>query len=135
MLLIYQATHEIAANQFLFFTIVATGFGLFLYTLNAVIYSLKGQKYQNRYTFKTYEFGTITIGNAQTLSNSHFFLLSALFIIFDVELLFMYLWVAGYAFNGLLLYKLSFFAFAALLIIGLIYELLKGALSWYRIKQ
>lgn len=56
-----------------------------------MLYSLKEQRYKNRHLFKTYEFGTITLNNLQTLSNSHFFVLSILFIIFDVEIFLMYL--------------------------------------------
>lgn len=117
-------------NIFIFFTI-AILFGCLLYLLNFIFYSLKQQRYQNRHTFKTYEFGATTIGNAQTLSNSHFFILSTLFIIFDVEIFFMYIWVIGLNSTVSFLYKFSFLIFINLLIIGLIYELLNGVLTWY----
>lgn len=120
-------------NLLLFFS-CAFIFGILLYLLNFIIYSLKAQRYFNRHTFKTYEFGTTTIGNAQTLSNSHFFLLSALFIIFDVEIFFMYIWVSGLTTTSTLLYKLSFLGFVNLLVIGIIYELLNGVLNWYKKK-
>ncbi len=77
--------------HFIIFFLLTILFGLFLYLLNFMLYSLKEQRYKNRHLFKTYEFGTITLNNLQTLSNSHFFVLSVLFIIFDVEIFLMYL--------------------------------------------
>ena len=130
---VYLTNLQGYVNVLLFFS-CAVIFGILLYLLNFIFYSLKVQRYSNRHTFKTYEFGTTTIGNAQTLSNSHFFLLSALFIIFDVEIFFMYIWNVGLTCNACFVYKLSFLVFVNLLIIGIIYELLNGVLNWYRTK-
>ena len=117
-------------NVFIFF-ISAVLFGCLLYLINFLFYSLKKQSYSNRHTFKTYEFGATTVGHMQMLNNSHFFILSTLFIIFDVEIFFMYLWITGLNSTSPLLYKLSFLLFINLLIIGLIYELVNGVLTWY----
>ena len=116
------------------FFLLTTLFGLFLYLLNFMLYSLKEQRYKNRHLFKTYEFGTITLNNLQTLSNSHFFVLSVLFIIFDVEIFLMYLWVININSSQVFIYKFSFLIFISLLIIGIIYELINGLLNWYKPK-
>ena len=120
-------------NIFIFF-LCAVVFSCLLYLINYILYSLKKGRYQSRHSFKTYEFGTTTIGNAQTLSNSHFFTLSVLFIMFDIEIFFMYIWVAGLSSTTNLLYKLSFIFFISVLFITLVYELSSGALNWYRKK-
>ena len=116
------------------FFILAVIFGLLLYIINFILYSLKEQRYKNRHVFKTFEFGTTTIGTLHTLSNSHFFILSILFIIFDVEIFFMYLWILNINVLQIFLYKFSFLIFISLLLIGIIYELLNGLLNWYKVK-
>ncbi len=120
--------------HFIIFFLLTILFGLFLYLLNFMLYSLKEQRYKNRHLFKTYEFGTITLNNLQTLSNSHFFVLSVLFIIFDVEIFLMYLWVININSSQVFIYKFSFLIFISLLIIGIIYELINGLLNWYKPK-
>ena len=86
--------NEYIYNSFLniiIFFIVAFLFSGLLLTLNFIFYTLKEERYKNRHTFKPYEFGTTTISALQTVNNSHFFILSILFIIFDVELFYMYI--------------------------------------------
>ena len=111
------------------FILLVLLFGVFLYVLNFTLYSISGPKYAVRHTSKVYEFGTTTVGNSQTLNNSHFLILSALFIIFDVELFLLYLWVAGLGINNTLSYKSNFILFSGLLFAGLVYELSVGALT------
>ena len=127
--------YQIIIIRLIFFLIIIIGFAGLLYGLNYLVYSVQSQKYGNRHLFKIYEFGTTTVGNSQLLSTTHFFLLSAFFIIFDIELFFIYLWLAGLGLNfNILNYKINFILFILLLFIGLSYELLIGALSWYRFK-
>lgn len=77
----------------------------------------------------SYECGYEPIGAPTAKFEVHFYIVAILFIIFDVEILFLYPWVVG-------LGRLPFYAlfsmtlFLSILIIGYAYEWFKGALNW-----
>jgi NADH-quinone oxidoreductase subunit A len=76
-----------------------------------------------------YECGMDPIGNARRRFSVRFFLIGMLFIVFDIELIFLFPWAAIYD-------KLKMFGFVEMLIfvlvllVGLIYVWKKGALEW-----
>lgn len=78
----------------------------------------------------TYESGIIqTIGTAQDRISVKFYLTAILFIIFDVEAVFLYPWAVNFKLlgvNGLL----EMFLFLAVLLAGYVYIWKKGALKW-----
>ncbi len=79
-----------------------------------------------------YECGMNPIGAAQPRFSVKFYLVAMLFILFDLEVVFMYPWAVVYrelVANSLtVLY--SMLGFAGLLLVGYIYALRKGALDW-----
>ncbi len=81
--------------------------------------------------FETYEFGATSIGNSSfILINKHFYILGILFIIFDIELMFLFPWV--YCFNEQTFNeKFIMLTFIIILMLGFIYEVGSGALNWY----
>lgn len=120
--------------QIIIFICNAAVFSILLYGLNFLLFTLKKGRYRSRHAYKVYEFGTTTIGFAQTLNNSHFFILSTLFIIFDVELLYLYIWIIGISPTNTFIYKITLLIFVNILLIGLFYELINGLLTWYKPK-
>ena len=77
----------------------------------------------------TYECGLEAIGDLRVQFKVQYYLYALAFVIFDIEVVFLYPWAV--AFNQLGLY--GFTAAAVFLIIltaGLIYEWRKGALEW-----
>jgi len=65
--------------------------------------------------------------------NSHFFLIAVLFILFDVEIIFMFPWAVNFKILGVFgLVEMAFFI--VLLGIGFIYAWKKGALNWQSIR-
>lgn len=76
-----------------------------------------------------YECGMDPIGGARRRFSVRFFIIGMLFIVFDIELIFMFPWAAVYD-------KLLFFGFVEMLIFvlvllaGLVYVWKKGALEW-----
>ena len=76
-----------------------------------------------------YECGFEPFGNSHSIFSVQFFIVGILFMIFDLELAYLFPWIAN-------LGNLSFFSFfimlvfLIILIIGLIYEWKKGALDW-----
>ena len=126
--------YDNAYINFIIFFSCSVSFSLLLYIyiyIKFYLFSLKEERYRNRRSYKVYKFGTTTVGFSQTINNSHFFILSILFIIFDVELLYLYVWVLGISTKSVLLYKITFIIFVNLVFIGLFYELLNNLLTWY----
>lgn len=77
----------------------------------------------------TYECGPEPVGSSWVQLNVRFYLFALLFVIFDVETLFIYPWAVSYkslGFGGFL----EMLAFIAVLFLGLIYAWRKGALKW-----
>ncbi len=81
--------------------------------------------------FETYEFGTTTIGNSSfMLINKHYYILGVLFIIFDVELMYIFPWVA--TINDFCSgEKCILLNFVILIMLGYSYEIASGAINWY----
>ena len=81
-----------------------------------------------------YECGMLPQGEAQPRFSVKFYLVAMLFILFDLEIVFMYPWAVVYKESivqskGILWSMLSF---VSILMIGYVYALKKGALQWKR---
>ncbi len=101
-----------------------------------VISDLLGRKTKSVSKADAYECGSAPIGNARVRLSIHFYLVAVLFILFDVESIFLMLWaVAAKGFSeqgvGLLVFS-EIFIFVGLLIIALAYVWRKGGLNWDR---
>lgn len=96
--------------------------------------ALLGPKRPTRSKLSVYECGVTPVGNARERFSVKFYLVAILFIIFDVEIVFMYPWAVYYREAVGQGFGEYFFAVMALffviLILGLIYEWRKGALDW-----
>lgn len=76
----------------------------------------------------TYECGMLPIRRASTSIGMRFYLYAILFIIFDVEALFVFPWVLTFADSPSAYWTM--FAFISILGAGLAYAWKKGALQW-----
>jgi NADH-quinone oxidoreductase subunit A len=80
-----------------------------------------------------YECGMIAVGEGNTRLSVKFYLVAMLFILFDIEVVFMYPWAVVYrdmlATNGPLILG-SMISFLGILFIGYIYALKKKAFDW-----
>jgi NADH-quinone oxidoreductase subunit A len=77
----------------------------------------------------TYECGMLPIRRAATNVGMRFYLYAILFVIFDVEAIFIFPWALSFLNIGAQAYWLMV-AFIAILALGLGYAWKKGALSW-----
>ncbi|MFK7760765.1 MAG: NADH-quinone oxidoreductase subunit A [Candidatus Midichloriaceae bacterium] len=77
----------------------------------------------------TYECGFESFGNAKKKFDIRFYLVSILFIIFDLEIAFLFPWAVMLKEIGLIGFW-SMIAFIITLTIGFVYEWKKGALEW-----
>ena len=76
-----------------------------------------------------YECGFEPFGDARRRFDVRFYLVAILFIIFDVEVAFLFPWAVSLSRIGLFGF-FSMLGFLAVLTIGFIYEWNKGALDW-----
>lgn len=77
----------------------------------------------------TYECGMLTIGRARTQIHFRYYLFAILFLIFDIEAVFLFPWAVAFLDIG----KQAFWTmmvFIAILGFGLIYAWKKGVLKW-----
>jgi NADH-quinone oxidoreductase subunit A len=79
-----------------------------------------------------YECGMIPQGEVQPRFSVKFYLVAMLFILFDVEIVFMYPWAVVYkemiAHSSTIFW--SMLSFISILMVGYVYALKKGALDW-----
>ena len=79
-----------------------------------------------------YECGMIALGEAQPRFSVKFYLVAMLFILFDLEIVFMYPWAVVYreaiVHSHVILW--SMLGFVSILMVGYVYALKKGALDW-----
>jgi len=109
------------------------------FTFAAVFISLSwllGPKNPTKTKLSVYECGHNPVGNARERFGVKFYLVALLFIIFDIEVVFLYPWALNYKdalANGQGLTSLAIIgAFFVMLTIGLIYEWKSGVLDWSR---
>jgi NADH-quinone oxidoreductase subunit A len=83
-----------------------------------------------------YECGMLPQGEAQPRFSVKFYLVAMLFILFDIEVVFMYPWAVAYkdylAQTNSLMILWSMLGFIVILLVGFVYAIKKGALDWKR---
>lgn len=77
----------------------------------------------------TYESGNEPLGVGQIRFNVRYYLFALMFVIFDVETVFLYPWAVAYKQLGLFA-LIEMLIFVALLLVGLIYAWKKKVLKW-----
>jgi len=89
-----------------------------------------GPKHPTEEKLSTYESGMEPVRTARERFSVKFYLVAMLFIVFDIEIVFMYPWAVQFR-------QLGWFGFAEMmvfigvLLVGLLYILRKGALRWH----
>ena len=107
-------------------------FAALVIVLLAVILSLSyilGQRHQEKATNLPYEGGIQQSGSARLRFSAQFYLVAMLFVIFDVEAVFIMLWALGFYELGWPGY-IGITIFIAQLVVALIYEWGIGALDF-----
>jgi NADH-quinone oxidoreductase subunit A len=105
--------------------IVALGF----VATTMVVTHLIGPKITSKTKEESFECGIEVQGNARTPFSIKYFLVAILFVLFDVEVIFMYPWAVNFkalGINGLI----EMFSFIGVFMVGFYYILKKGALKW-----
>jgi NADH-quinone oxidoreductase subunit A len=110
----------------LLLTVAAGGFLLTMVLLAAFL----GPKKVTKTKQMPWECGAIPVGSVREQRfNIRFYLVAMLFILFDIEVIFMYPWAVVLEQMGMFA-LLQMLSFMAVLFVGLIYVWRKGVLNW-----
>lgn len=88
-----------------------------------------GPKRKTKIKLDSFECGIESQGNARIPFAIKYFLVAILFVLFDIEVIFMYPWAVNFKELGML-GVIEVFSFIALLLVGFYYMLSKKALKW-----
>ena len=116
------------------FLMVLLALGLALSLL--LIANKIGPSQPNAVKESPYESGQDPVGSARDRYSVKFYLVAMIFIVFDVELVFLYPWAVSFrtfleAGGTEALASLGFIgAFIVILVVGLLYDVKKGGLDW-----
>ena len=112
--------------------VVAAGFAVG----NVVLSQFVGQRKSTRTKLMPYECGKDPVGSARERFSVKFYLIAMIFILFDIEVIFLIPWAvvfksfaAASAQMRLLIY-VEMMLFVLLLLVGYIYVIKKGAFDW-----
>ncbi len=122
--------------------------GILLFILGGIMFVLLGltvnrflaPRKPNEEKNSTYESGEVPVGDAMIQLNTRFYLVGLIFLIFDVEVLFLYPWATVYADRSIIQalpewgiwVMVEMGLFAGILLLGLIYAWIKGDLEWIK---
>ena len=91
--------------------------------------ALLGQRVRNRVKDSPYECGIVPLGTARERFSVKFYLVAMIFILFDIETVFLYPWAVVYRELKMFAF-VEMFIFIVLILSGFFYVLKKGALNW-----
>lgn len=111
---------------------------LFMFALAAafvlgtmVVTHLLGPMRKTRVKLESFECGVPSKGNARMPLHIRYFLIAILFVLFDVEVIFMYPWAVNFKEMGVAGF-VEMMVFISLLLIGFMYAVRKGVLKWHK---
>lgn len=105
--------------------VVATGFVV----TTIFVTHLLGPKRKSEIKLDTFECGIESKENARVPFSVKYFLIAILFVLFDVEVIFMYPWAVNFKTLGMTGF-IEMLIFLALFLTGFFYIIKKGALKW-----
>ena len=109
----------------LIFILIVAGMAIAMYLLSKILSPSKPDSEK----LSAYECGFEAFDDARSKFDVKFYLVSILFIIFDLEIAFLFPWAVSLKNIGALgFYSMMFFLF--ILTVGFIYEWKNGALDW-----
>tara|TARA_Y100001980_G_C14516378_1_gene291693 strand:+ start:387 stop:806 length:420 start_codon:yes stop_codon:yes gene_type:complete len=112
--------------------IILTGLSIVLIIVPLILQSLLSPKYnKTEEKLRIYECGELPEDNAWLTFNIRFYSIALVFLIFDVEVIFLYPWAVVYNDMGLVAF-VEVMIFLSILIVGFAYVWVKNDLSWVK---
>jgi NADH-quinone oxidoreductase subunit A len=105
------------------------GIGLLLAVIFSTASRLFGPKHPSDEKYSTYESGMEPVGTTRERISVKYYMVAMLFIVFDIEVIFLYPWAVNYRLLGLF-GLIEMVVFILILLVGYYYILKKGALRW-----
>jgi NADH-quinone oxidoreductase subunit A len=105
--------------------LVAAGFVV----TTMVVTHLLGPRRKSKIKLDTFECGIESQGNARMPFSIKYFVVAILFVLFDVEVIFLYPWAVNFRALGILGF-VEMLIFMAFLLVGFFYIVKKQALKW-----
>ena len=109
----------------LLFVLIGGGFALFTYFLQRALAPFR----PSRKKAEPYECGEIIVGQPWVRIHVRYYIFALLFLIFDIETVFLFPWAVAFKQLGLVGF-VEMFVFIALLLLALFYPWKKGVLEW-----
>ncbi len=109
--------------------IMQAGLAIGFVVLTIIGSSFLGPKRHSRSKDKNFECGIESIGNARIPFSVKYFLVAILFVLFDVEVIFLYPWAINFKALGIE-GMIKMVIFMLLLLVGFFYIIKKKALEW-----
>lgn len=115
----------------LIMVLIALGFAV----VNLFLSWFLGTRKPNPVKLEPYECGVPTVGSARQQVNVRFYLVALLFLLFDMEIVYLITWALAVRQNaavpGFMPYAMVLMLiYMVILFVGLLYEWKKGALTW-----
>ena len=120
-----ETTHLIEYAPIAIMFVLAFGF----VATTMIVTHAFGPKRKSKVKEDAFECGIEAKGNARAPFNIKYFLVAILFVLFDVEVIFMYPWAVNFRDLGTTGF-LEMTVFVGLLLVGFFYLKRKGALHW-----
>jgi NADH-quinone oxidoreductase subunit A len=109
----------------LVFLFIASGLSILMVVASLIV----GKRAPDKEKLAAYECGFDAFENARNKFDVRFYLVAILFIIFDLEIAFLFPWAVSLGSIGIFGFW-SMVIFLGILTVGFIYEWKKGALEW-----
>lgn len=109
---------------------VFIGFGLAFVVINYVLNAIITARTPEPQKYDTYECGEVPEGVGQVQYNVRYFIFALIFVLFDVEVIFLFPWAVVYRELGMFAF-VEMLIFLLILIFGLVYAWRKGVLHWF----
>ena len=113
--------------------LVAAILGIIMVAVPLIVQSLVAPSKKSKEKLETYECGEESEGSAWLQFNIRFYVIALIFLIFDVEVVFLFPWAVVFKDLGLLA-MVEIAIFLLILIVGLAYVWVKADLNWVKRK-
>lgn len=113
-------------NVFIFLLV-----GIFMVSVTLLISKIIHPRKITDEKLTTYECGEDPVGHSWIRFNNRFYIIALIFIIFDIEVVFLFPWALVYKRLGLFAF-VDMMIFIAILLVGFAYVWVKGDLEWVK---
>ena len=113
-------------NSFFIFLLIALFIPILTFSISKIIAPINSKKPEK---LTSYESGIEPMGEAWIQFQIRYYMFALVFVIFDIETVFLYPWAMSFHYLGLSAF-IEVLVFIFILVLGLVYAWRKGALEW-----